>query len=177
VGLLLLSFLLAKNGFAIFKTHHLKKALWYSWLVGLFVSVAILVDLKSAFPQDMNVPLPLALLFYPIIAFFVEMIFHVLPLALLLPALTSIFKPAIYVRVLWFCIIMVALLEPTYQALNMTDSPTWAVIIVWLNLFAFNLAQLWVFNKFDFLSMYAFRLFYYLIWHILWGHFRLDVLF
>jgi hypothetical protein len=37
--------------------------------------------------------------------------------------------------------------------------------------------QLYVFRRFDFASMYAFRLVYYAYWHILWGVIRLKVLF
>ena len=40
-----------------------------------------------------------------------------------------------------------------------------------------QLAQLLIFKKYDFNSMYAFRLVYYLFWHIGWGHLRLRLLF
>jgi hypothetical protein len=40
-----------------------------------------------------------------------------------------------------------------------------------------NLVQLTLFRRYDFLTMYAFRLVYYLVWHVAWGHLRLQVLF
>jgi hypothetical protein len=45
------------------------------------------------------------------------------------------------------------------------------------HILAINLAGLFLFRRFGFLPMYALRLFYYLIWHILWGYLRLSVLF
>ena len=68
-------------------------------------------------------------------------------------------------------------MEPTYQILFMPDFPVWATAGVWINLFLFNIYQLRAFKNYGFISMYVCRIFYYLIWHILWGHFRLDVLF
>ena len=177
VGLLLLSFLLSKKWFVIFKTHYLKGALRHSWLVVVFVSVAILVDLKIVFPIDMIIPFPQSLLFYPIIAFFIEMIFHVLPLSLPLLSLTFFFRHIGYKRLRLISIVLVAILEPTYQAIFMISSPTWSIVGIWVNLFVFNMTQLFIFMKYDFISMFAFRLKYYLIWHIIWGHIRLDVLF
>ena len=41
----------------------------------------------TRFPKDINVPAPQSLLFYPAIGYVVEVVFHALPLALLLVAL------------------------------------------------------------------------------------------
>ena len=43
--------------------------------------------------------------------------------------------------------------------------------------FVIAVLQLYVFRRFDFASMYSFRLVYYAWWHILWGTIRLSVLF
>jgi hypothetical protein len=51
------------------------------------------------------------------------------------------------------------------------------VTVVFLQIYVINLQQLRIFRRFDFTSMYAFRLLYYLFWHILWGNLRLVVLF
>ena len=37
--------------------------------------------------------------------------------------------------------------------------------------------ELLIFKRYDFIAMYAFRLVYYLIWHIVWGYARLRSLF
>ena len=69
-----------------------------------------------------------------------------------------------------------SLIEPTYQ-IYMDAYPVWAMIVVWMNLFSFNVLQLFVFTRYDFVSMYALRLVYYLFWHVIWGSLRLEIIF
>jgi len=128
------------------------------------------------FPEDTNILFPESLLFYPAIAFLVEIVFHVLPTAILLVFLMAIFKTVDQEKLILICIFLVALIEPTFQ-IRVGDYPLWALIITWINLYLFNLTQLFVFKHYGFISMYFFRLVYYLMWHIIWGHFRLDLLF
>lgn len=180
LGVILLSFLLSRGWFAIFKRENLKGLFRCSSLAALFVLVTILVDLKVVFPADLNILFPQSLVYYPAIGFAVEILFHVLPLSVLLLALTSIFKNINYSKIIWICILIVSLLEPIFQTIPWVFSnqyPLWAVAIVWLNLFLFNLSQLYIFKKYDFISMYSFRLVYYIIWHIVWGYIRLKLLF
>lgn len=176
-GFLLLSFLLSKDWFSIYKKSNLKDLIPYFGLIILFVSIAILVDLKIVFPTNMNIPYPESLLFYPAIGFLVEILFHILPLSVLLFSLTSIFNNIRYDKILLVSILIVAMLEPTYQTIYMESFPTWAMVVVWINLFLFNVTQLFIFWKYDFISMFSFRLLYYAIWHIVWGYFRLQLLF
>tara|TARA_R110000868_G_scaffold326924_2_gene587927 strand:+ start:821 stop:1276 length:456 start_codon:yes stop_codon:yes gene_type:complete len=149
----------------------------YIWLIILFVSVAMVVDLHIVYPADMNILFPKSLLFYPVIAFFVEIVFHVLPLSLLLAILTFIFKAVHFEKIVWGCFIMVATIEPTYQVLFMDTYPTWAMATTWVNLFLFNMVQLFIFKQNGFISMFLFRIIYYMFWHILWGHFCLGFFF
>lgn len=180
LGAILLTFLLQRERLAIYKGENLAGLLRYSGLAALFVIASILVDLKVGFRADLNVSFPKSLAFYPAIGFLVEILFHVLPLTILLAALTTIFKNTSYSHIVWICILIVALLEPTYQSAPMVSSnyfPLWAVAIIWLNIFVFNLCQLVIFKRYDFISMYSFRLVYYLAWHIMWGYIRLKLLF
>lgn len=179
-GVILLSFLLSRGWFAIYKRENLAGLFSYSGLGAPFVIISILVDLKVGFPADMNILFPKSLLFYPAIGFLVEILFHVLPLTILLILMTTIFKNARCSSIFWICILIVALLEPSFQAILMASSnhfPLWAVTIVWLNIFLFNLSQLLIFRRYDFISMYSFRLVYYMVWHIVWGYLRLRILF
>ena len=43
--------------------------------------------------------------------------------------------------------------------------------------FVFTVVELYVFRRYDFMSMYAFRLVFYMWWHITWGYLRLRWLF
>jgi hypothetical protein len=180
LGFISLSFLLSRGWFSIYKKENLKGLLRRSGPAALFVLITILVDIKVPFPVDLNILFPESLLFYPAIGFFVEILFHVLPLSVLLISLTSIFKNISYRKIIWICILIVSLLEPTFQTILMGSSnqyPLWASPIVWLNLFLFNVSQVLIFKRYDFISMYSFRLTYYMLWHIVWGYIRLKLLF
>jgi hypothetical protein len=48
---------------------------------------------------------------------------------------------------------------------------------VGVHVLVFNLLSLWFFRRYDFLSVYVFRVSYYGFWHILWGQLRLELLF
>ena len=180
LGFVYLSLLLSRGGFAIYRKENQKGLLRACGLAALFGVIIIPADLKIVFPTDINVPFPESLLFYPAIGFFAEILFHVLPLTLLLIALSSVLRAANQDRIIWFSIGAVALLEPVYQTLWMVSLdryPVWAVAYDAIHVFAINLLQLIIFRRYDFVSMYAFRLVYYLIWHIGWGYFRLNLLF
>ncbi|MCK0146837.1 hypothetical protein MWU78_14360 [Arenibacter sp. F26102] len=175
-GSLALTFLLYNRWFDIHRKVKPRIFLKFSLSVLLFVAIAIFVDLAIVFPQGMNILLPESLLFYPAIAFLVEMLFHVLPLAVLMIVLNR-FLPAIgLLKPVWIVLGIVALLEPSYQV-YMDDYPLWAAMVVWVNLYLFNWVQLVAFKQYGFILMLTLRLVYYLFWHIIWGSIRLDVLF
>lgn len=176
-GFLCLSYLLSQRWFEIYRKKETAKKIRISGLALVFVSITILIDIKIYFPIDMNISFPESLFFYPSIGFLVEILFHVLPVTILLFFLSSIFKNIDIAKVIWASIFISAALEPIYQVFHMNAYPTWTIIAVWVNLYLFNVTQLIIFKRFDFISMYAFRLIYYLIWHILWGHVRLTLLF
>lgn len=79
-------------------------------VVAAFALSAIVADAALRFPHDINVPVPWALLFYPAIAFVVEVAFHVIPLALAL----TVFRAQSLALVI-ACAIAVALIEPLFQ--------------------------------------------------------------
>lgn len=176
-GFLLLRFSVSKGWFAILGELKLHSLSCYFGLTLMSALTAILVDLKIVFPADMNILFPESLLFYPTIGFGVEILFHLLPLSVLLFFLTLILKDQDHNKAFWVCILIIATLEPTYQTIFMDSFPTIATVVVWTNLFLFNLLQLIVFKKYGFISMYSLRLLYYSIWHISWGYFRLQLLF
>jgi hypothetical protein len=55
--------------------------------------------------------------------------------------------------------------------------PLWASAFVGAHVWLINIAQLLVFRRYGFVPMYSLRLAYYLIWHIIWGHARLRLMF
>lgn len=179
-GFVLLSFLLSPKWFVIYEKENLNGLLRSSSLAALFGIIMIVVDTKIVFSADMNILFPQSLLFYPATGFLVEILFHVLPLTVLLVILNSVLTNLNFETIVWIVILIVSLLEPIYQMMDMVSAnrfPVWAVAFVGIHIFLINFFQLLIFRKYDFISMYSFRLVYYLFWHIGWGYVRLGVLF
>jgi hypothetical protein len=179
LGFILLTYLLARGWFAIFQIQNLQGVALAAALAALLALFMILFDSRIVLPQDVNRPFPESLLFYPSMGFVVEILFHVLPLTLLLILLTSLFRGLTFEQIIWPCILLVALLEPILQtSFSFSESyPRTAVIFIALHNFLFNFIQLALFKRYDFVTMYSFRLVYYLLWHIVWGVMRLKLLF
>lgn len=178
VGAVSLWVLQSHYGFVVVRGWMTLRGLAVSAILATVLAVAIVVaDLVIRYPQDMNVPVPQALLFYPAIGFVAEIVFHVLPLTLLLLILTPLNRWLGGEQIIWVGILLVALLEPTFQVLFAGKAMTWGTVYTWMHIFVIALLQLIVFQRYDFVSMFAFRMFYYAYWHILWGVIRLEVLF
>jgi hypothetical protein len=177
LGVVLLGYLLSLGWFDIFKRENLKGLLISSILALPFALAAITLDFNFPYPEDINVLFPKSLLFYPTAGFVVEILFHILPLALLLLLFTSLFKNANRERIILACIFIIAIIEPVYQIRFIGGQPLWIVASEIIRLFLFSFVQLNIFKRYDFVSMYSFRLVYYFLWHILWGSIRLTILF
>jgi hypothetical protein len=180
LGFVSLGFLQSRGWFQIYAARETLRGVAISAAIAtLFAIEAVFADLIIRFPRDLNVPLPQSLLFYPAIGYVVEVCFHALPLALLLAVLGPVFMKSNKNSLVWSCIFLASLIEPVVQMrIGFSQKPfSGAEAYVGLHLFAFNLLQLYVFRRYDFVSMYGFRLVYYLYWHILWGYFRLHWLF
>lgn len=144
-----------------------------SILATLFAVSVILVDWRVRLPYSHVPPLE-SLLFYPTMAFVAEIVFHVLPLWLLLVVFGPMFEQRDPTSLAWLCILLGSCLEPIFQ-LNWSSSavPLSGVgVYVGLHVFAFNVLQLYLFRRYDFVSMYTCRLVYYLYWHVIWGSAR-----
>jgi hypothetical protein len=141
--------------------------------VAVLLVSAIGADLLLRFPAGMNVPLPDALLFYPSVGFVVEICFHAVPLAVLVAVFGGTREPS--EAAFWLMVIPIASIEAAFQAAIAERAATAAFSFAQLLLF--GAVQLYVFARFGFLPMYAFRLVYYLGWHVLWGAARLRLLF
>ena len=179
IGAILLALLLGRGWFAIAGAQTGRGLLTAVLLASLFAIVIVLIDWFVVLPADLNRPYPDALPFYYSIAFVVEVIFHLLPLTLLLLGLTALSPSLTFEPVIWPVLIVVALLEPIFQTVLgfSRPYPAWVMVLVALNIFAFNVSGLALFKRYDFVSMFALRLAYYALWHIIWGVLRLRFLF
>lgn len=178
IGGVLLTFFLIRGWFTIYMPENPQRCLWMSGVAALLAGIMVVVDLRIVFPEDLNVAFPNSVFYYPAVAYAAEILFHVVPLFILLFLVTSLFKGISYEAIIWPCIAVIALAEPVFQILPLTEKyPVWAVVFVAFHLWVFNMIQLALFKRYDFVSMYSFRLVYYLIWHIVWGYARTRLLF
>lgn len=176
-GFSIFKFLLSKTQFVIYKKHNLKTYLIITSIAVIFGIEVIAADIWLVdYSADINILFPKSLLFYPSIGYIVEVFFHLLPISLIIIFLTSFKKFNINI-IVWISIIIVSIIEPLYQIWFTDLSSLTTTIYTGIHVFLISIIQLLIFKYLDFITMYLFRLIFYFIWHILWGHFRLDLLF
>ena len=138
-----------------------------------FAAVAIGVDALVGFPRDTNLAWPGAWLFYPTIALVAETAFRLLPLAGLVWMTRTRFVGRALDGRTWALVLATATVEPAAQLALGSALPAFVVPHVYV----FGVIQLLLFRRYGYLPMLWFRVCYYLIWHVLWGGARLELLF
>jgi hypothetical protein len=177
LGLILFPYLLSNGEFAVYERGNSKGLLLAIGLAVPFAAAIILVDRTAPFPVDTNVPFPDSMLFYPVMGYVAEILFQILPFCLVYFVLSVVLGESSKTRITWVAILIAALIEPIFQVVFSEGQPVWAVAYVGLHVFLICLVQMLLFRRYDFFTMYSFRLAYYALWHILWGHLRLNLLF
>ena len=138
-------------------------------IAAVFLLPPVAIDLAIPFADDLNAPFPLALAFYPAAGFLAEVVFHLLPLAVMAIVLRQTELPV-------WAFVPAVLAEPVFQAAA-SGGFTAQGMLVAIHVTLFSGVQLWVFRRHGFVAMYVFRLFYYAFWHLLWGTLRLTLFF
>jgi len=144
----------------------------------LFGAIIISADLLLVYPRDINVSLPLGLIFYPVMAFLAETLFRVVPLSIFLLPLR--FMQTARGRERWMLgsLAATAFVEPGYQtAIVAGSSSAWATVFTFFQVLGMAGVGLRLFRRYGFGTALSFRLFYYFIWHVGWGTARLRLLF
>ena len=179
IGLFCVTVLIHKKWFAVYAGWNAKGIRTAVWLSVVFFIVVIILDWTLRFPREINIPFPRSLLYYPVVGFVVDVLFHIVLLMILIFALRLLLPNISVETVLWVAIVLVALVEPVYQMVAgaATDGWTLLVILTGVHVFLINFAQLYLFKRYDFATMYFMRLCYYLLWHVIWGVIRLNLLF
>jgi hypothetical protein len=143
-------------------------------IVGIIFGIGqvILVPLTLGLEIPM-VAFPLAVPVYLSGGILMEMVFHLIPVVLLVWFFADILlKQRWQEQVFWIVAILLSLLEPVAQTAGMVQmglisSPVLAAILFGF-IFAANLVPLYFFRRYGFLAPVAWRLSNYLIWHIIW---------
>lgn len=171
--------LLTSRGWSASGTGDVRNGLMWSLVAAaVFVCFAIAADSSSGFAEDMNVRWPSSLLFYPTMAFVAEVVLHVIPLAAITLLMRWRYDGIGADRRAWTAIGLVALAETVFQTVDAAVGANPA--LAWFvapHLFAIGVFELVMFRRYGFVVMAAFRLIYYLFWHIVWGYIRLELLF
>jgi len=144
-----------------------------------FMIAITAIDVLLRFPRDINVPLPIALAFYPVMGFVAQMALHVVPFALLMVCSRQMFPAWTPARQFWMAALLAALPEALFQiAFSARDGePGILAALVAAHLYLFGLAELYLYRRFDYASMFVFRMVYYGYWHVAWGTLRMSWLF
>lgn len=181
LGFFSLSFLVSKNWISNHKDNNSKYLFYSSIITVILASVMILVDLnKIAFSENINILFPKSLLFYPVIGFVAEIIFHIFPFTLLVLLFGYFLKNPNNNKIIWTSILIVSLVEPIFHIVDMSSGQQnsfWLLGYIGIHICLFNFLQLYTLKRNGFIAMYLLRMIYYLIWHILWGYLRLNILF
>lgn len=178
LGGILFWLIIPRGWFSYYISNAPQRFLYSSVIAALLAGLMILVDIRAVFPKDLNVSYPASIWYYSVVSYAVEILFHVLPLLLLTGLIVGLTQNPDIGNVIWLCIIFIALVEPIFQTrFFIGEYPTWVLAAVGVHLFVFNLIQLALFKEYDFVAMLSFRLVYYFLWHIIWGHYRLSLLF
>jgi len=165
--------------FLVVRREALRRGLALAGIAGaLFAVPTIVADMAFRFPEDINAPLPGALLFYPLMGYVAETVFHLLPLAALVLLVRIVLRYLSHGAVSAI-VGVVALVEPAVQASGAFHASTPVALDVFMlaHLTLFSWVLLTIYRRYGFLTAFAFRLAYYLVWHIVWGWARLSILF
>jgi hypothetical protein len=120
IGAVLLRVLVIRDGFAVAGPHIARGLTWSAGFAVLFGMIIVPADLIIVHTADMNIPFPASVLFYPVIGFMVESLFHVLPLCVLLTTLRRVMARGRSAAMVWTSLIAVAALEPAHQTWTAT---------------------------------------------------------
>jgi len=137
------------------------------------------IDLVFPFSENINILFPQSLLFYPVMGFIADIVFHIIPLALLIVIFRFLLKNTNEEKVILISLVLVALLDPIYQTISGFSGEYGLLIsgLIITHIFLVNLFEVLIFRRYDFLTMYSFRLMYYAYWHVVWGYLRLILIF
>ena len=124
-----------------------------------FAVGAVVADVVLRYPASINVPLPAALWFYPLIAVVAECAFHVIPLTAVLMLLGK-HGGTLSARQLWLSMLAVAMLEPAFQAAIAEHAFAATGVFTTIHVYAINVTQLYLFRRCGFFAMLTLRLVY-----------------
>ena len=156
-----------------------KRAALLAAVLGLaFGAAAIVTDLATGWTRfvagkmglpSIHIPFPASILIYPGGAVIVEVLYRLFPIPLLLFLLAPVLrKEERRETAFWILALLLSLVEPLGD-LGLRPLGAGVVAAVFLQDYALNLAQAWLFRRAGFVSSIWLRVVFYLVWHVTWG--------
>ena len=142
---------------------------WVPLVLGLVLGgVAILVDRATGWSAiaaaqmklpSIHIDAPASFLIYPGGAIIVSILYYLL--------FVPMFLWIAHGRGFWIIAAVTALIEPATQDLNMAAGAG-VTAAVFAADYAVNLGQVWLFRRGGFVAAVLLRVFFYIVWHMLW---------
>ena len=156
-----------------------KRAFWIGTGLGLALGLCAIVTDKwtgwtSFVAARMGLPsihisFPASLLIYPGGAVIVEILYRLFPIPFLLFLLGPVLRREGRQEIaFWVLALLLSLAEPIGD-FGLRPLGAGVVAAVFLQDYALNLSQAWLFRKAGFLSAIWLRVVFYLVWHVAWG--------
>lgn len=134
------------------------------WLTGWTHFVANKMHLKT-----IHIDFPASLAIYPGGAIIVNILYRIFTIPFLLWIIsTFILKGRFQNKVFWILAILLAFVEPLGD-IGLKELGYIAMTIVFVQDYALNILESWLFRTYGFSAPIFMRIFFYMIWHVLWG--------
>jgi hypothetical protein len=139
-------------------------AILTDWVTGWTQIVAAKMGLKT-----IHIDFPASLLIYPGGAIIVNVIYRIFPIPLLLWLISGVLlKGRAQTKIFWILAILTSFVEPLSD-LGLRKYGFLMMSSVFLEDYALNFSEAYLFRKFGFLTPILMRIVFYLLWHVLWG--------
>jgi len=119
-----------------------------------------------------HIDFPASALIYPGGAIIVEVAYRIFLMPFFLWLVSSmILRGRAQEQTFWALAVITSAIEPVTQDLSgmLAGQATFAFALVFIEDYALNFSQAWLFRRYGFLSAVLLRVFFYLVWHVLWG--------
>jgi hypothetical protein len=119
--------------------------------------------------KTIHIDFPASLLIYPGGAIIVNLIYRIFPVPILLWLVsTIILKGRAQNRIFWILAVLLSFVEPLSD-IGLKEIGYITMAAVFIQDYALNITEAWLFRKYGFLTPILMRIFFYSIWHIFWG--------
>jgi hypothetical protein len=139
-------------------------AIGTDWITGWTHFVANKMHMRT-----IHIDFPASLLIYPGGAIIVNIVYRIFPVPFLLWIISNlILKGRSRNKVFWILATLLSFVEPLGD-IGLKELGYGTMSAVFIQDYALNIIEMWLFRTLGFLAPIFMRIFFYLLWHVLWG--------